>query len=46
MGVKERIPEGAWQDSKLLASYLQGNVSMAMGLVHPDGAILVFGEGR
>jgi len=43
-GVKENIPAFVWRDSTLLAGYLRGLFD-GDGTVHPDGAILVFGEG-
>jgi len=44
VGIKERIPAFVWQDSTLLAGYLRGLFD-GDGTVHPDGALLVFGEG-
>jgi hypothetical protein len=43
-GIKERIPAFVWRDSSLLAGYLRGLFD-GDGTVHPDGAILVFGQG-
>lgn len=42
--VKERIPAFAWRDSALLAAYLRGLFD-GDGSVHPDGAVLTFGQG-
>lgn len=44
LGVKERVPDCAWQDSRILAGYLRGMFD-GDGTVHPDGAILTFGKG-
>jgi DNA polymerase-1 len=43
-GVKDRIPAFVWRDSTLLSSYLRGLFD-GDGTVHPDGAILTFGQG-
>ena len=43
-GVKTRIPDFAWQDSRLLAGYLRGMFD-GDGTVTPDGPILCFGQG-
>ncbi len=45
LGIKERIPDCAWQDSQMLAGYLRGMFD-GDGTVHPDGAMLTFGKGR
>ena len=42
--IKERIPTIVWRDSTLLASYLRGLFD-GDGTVHPDGALLTFGQG-
>jgi hypothetical protein len=42
--VKERIPTIVWRDSTLLAGYLRGLFD-GDGTVHPDGALLTFGQG-
>jgi hypothetical protein len=44
-GVKERVPDFAWRDSTLLAAYLRGLFD-GDGTVHPDGALLTFGQGN
>jgi DNA polymerase-1 len=44
MGVKEHIPNVVWRDSTLLAAYLRGLFD-GDGTVHPDGALLTFGQG-
>ena len=44
LGIKVRIPDCAWRDSCILASYLRGMFD-GDGTVHPDGALLVFGRG-
>jgi DNA polymerase-1 len=44
-GVKERVPDFAWRDSNLLAAYLRGLFD-GDGTVHPDGALLTFGQGE
>jgi DNA polymerase I-like protein with 3'-5' exonuclease and polymerase domains/intein/homing endonuclease len=44
VGVKEQIPSSAWHDSSLLAAYLRGLFD-GDGTVHPDGALLTFGQG-
>jgi hypothetical protein len=43
-GIKESIPAFVWRDSTLLAGYLRGLFD-GDGTVHPDGALLVFGQG-
>jgi DNA polymerase-1 len=43
-GIKDSIPAFVWRDSALLAGYLRGLFD-GDGTVHPDGAILVFGQG-
>jgi hypothetical protein len=42
--VKARIPDPVWRDSTLLAAYLRGLFD-GDGTVHPDGALLTFGQG-
>jgi hypothetical protein len=44
MGLKERIPDVAWQDSRVLSGYLRG-IFDGDGTVLRDGALLVFGQG-
>jgi hypothetical protein len=43
LGVKERVPDCAWQDSRVLAGYLRGMFD-GDGTVNRDGAFLVFGQ--
>ncbi|MDQ5826228.1 MAG: DNA polymerase, partial [Chloroflexota bacterium] len=43
LGVKERVPDCAWQDSRVLAGYLRGLFD-GDGTVNADGAFLVFGQ--
>jgi DNA polymerase family A/LAGLIDADG-like domain len=45
IGVKQRVPDIAWQNSSILKGYLRGMFD-GEGTVHPDGAILCFGEGK
>jgi hypothetical protein len=44
LGIKERVPDCAWHDSRVLAGYLRGMFD-GDGAVAPDGALLVFGQG-
>ena len=44
-GVKVRIPDFAWQDSRILAGYLRGMFD-GDGTVTPDGPALCFGQGQ
>ncbi|MDQ5839074.1 MAG: DNA polymerase, partial [Acidobacteriota bacterium] len=43
-GAKSRIPDFAWQDSRLLSGYLRGMFD-GDGTVTPDGPVLCFGQG-
>lgn len=43
-GLKTRIPDFAWQDSRILAGYLRGMFD-GDGTVNQDGAVLTFGKG-
>ncbi|MDQ3703822.1 MAG: DNA polymerase [Chloroflexota bacterium] len=43
LGIKERVPDCAWQDSRVLAGYLRGLFD-GDGTVNTDGAFLVFGQ--
>ena len=43
-GLKTRVPDFAWQDSKILAGYLRGMFD-GDGTVNQDGAVLTFGKG-
>lgn len=43
LGVKERVPDCAWQDSRVLSGYLRGMFD-GDGTVNADGAFLVFGQ--
>lgn len=43
LGVKGRVPDCAWQDSRVLAGYLRGLFD-GDGTVNRDGAFLVFGQ--
>jgi DNA polymerase-1 len=43
-GLKTRVPDFAWQDSRILAGYLRGMFD-GDGTVNQDGAILTFGKG-
>jgi DNA polymerase I-like protein with 3'-5' exonuclease and polymerase domains len=43
-GLKTRIPDFAWRDSRILAGYLRGMFD-GDGTVNQDGAILTFGKG-
>jgi hypothetical protein len=43
-GLKTRVPDFAWQDSRLLAGYLRGMFD-GDGTVTPDGPALCFGKG-
>ncbi|MGA7733800.1 MAG: DNA polymerase, partial [Chloroflexia bacterium] len=44
LGIKERVPDCAWQNGPLLAAYLRGMFD-GDGTVNNDGAFLVFGQG-
>ncbi|MCA1818182.1 MAG: hypothetical protein LC746_17705, partial [Acidobacteria bacterium] len=44
-GLKSRVPDFAWQDSRVLAGYLRGMFD-GDGTVTPDGPSLCFGRGR
>ena len=44
-GVKSRVPDFAWQDSRLLAGYLRGMFD-GDGTVTLDGPVLCFGQGE
>ncbi len=41
----ERVPDCAWQDSRILAGYLRGMFGSDRA-VQPDGALLTFGPGQ
>jgi hypothetical protein len=43
-GLKTRVPDFAWQDSRIIAGYLRGMFD-GDGTVNQDGAILTFGKG-
>ncbi len=43
-GLKTRVPDFAWQDSRILAGYLRGMFD-GDGTVNQDGALLTFGKG-
>jgi DNA polymerase I-like protein with 3'-5' exonuclease and polymerase domains/intein/homing endonuclease len=43
LGVKQRVPDCAWQDSRVLAGYLRGLFD-GDGTVNRDGAFLAFGQ--
>ncbi|MCA1631576.1 MAG: Hint domain-containing protein [Acidobacteria bacterium] len=43
-GLKSRVPDFAWQDSRVLAGYLRGMFD-GDGTVTPDGPALCFGQG-
>lgn len=43
-GLKTRVPDFAWQDSRILAGYLRGMFD-GDGTVNTDGAVLTFGKG-
>lgn len=45
LGVKDRIPEPCWQDSRRLAAYLR-SLFDGDGTVNQEGAVLVSGRGR
>ncbi|MDT4896520.1 MAG: polymerase [Acidobacteriota bacterium] len=44
IGIKSRVPDCAWKDSRILAGYLRGMFD-GDGTVNKDGAILCFGKG-
>ena len=44
VGIKTRIPDCAWRDSRILAGYLRGMFD-GDGTVNPDGPVLCFGQG-
>lgn len=44
LGIKERVPDCAWQNGHVLAGYLRGMFD-GDGTVNTDGAFLVFGQG-
>jgi DNA polymerase-1 len=44
VGIKDRIPDVAWRDRRVLAGYLRG-VFDGDGTVNKDGALLTFGKG-
>jgi DNA polymerase I-like protein with 3'-5' exonuclease and polymerase domains len=43
-GLKTRVPDFAWQNSRILAGYLRGMFD-GDGTVNQDGAVLTFGKG-
>jgi DNA polymerase-1 len=43
-GLKTRVPDFAWRDSRILAGYLRGMFD-GDGTVNQDGAVLTFGKG-
>ncbi len=44
IGIKSRVPDCAWKDSRILAGYLRGMFD-GDGTVNLDGAVLTFGKG-
>ena len=44
IGIKERVPDIAWRDRRVLAGYLRGMFD-GDGSVNRDGAVLTFGKG-
>jgi DNA polymerase I len=44
IGIKDRVPDVAWRDRRVLAGYLRG-IFDGDGTVNRDGAVLTFGKG-
>jgi DNA polymerase I-like protein with 3'-5' exonuclease and polymerase domains len=44
VGIKTRVPDCAWKDSRILKGYLRGMFD-GDGTVNQDGAVLTFGKG-